>query len=155
MAKTKNKLKGLRSTEKKAHAQEVAATIKEVNTNKNEKLQNYQKWKKLQYWHYLIILSLCTIIIGFSFIIGLVFLKDIKKIEWVLVGFGVILLVLWFILGWQKNRQAAQYFNDSRRRYQPTLTEEEATIKKARKIILATAIIVLTTSLIMLLITSL
>ncbi|WP_425380592.1 hypothetical protein [Spiroplasma endosymbiont of Stenodema calcarata] len=151
MAKKKNifkKLHQLKQEEKETHQKEVAEIVNETYQNHNLKLDTYQNLKRITWFNYLIAILVSAILVGFSFILGIFAFKDIKKTEWIVVSFLAIILLIWLILGWYKNKTAAAYFNDHRRRYQPTLTDEEAKIKKIRSVLLIIAAILLICSLI-------
>ncbi|AOX43802.1 hypothetical protein S100390_v1c04590 [Spiroplasma sp. NBRC 100390] len=151
MAKKKNifkQLHELKQEQKKTHQKEVAEIVDDTYQNHTLKLETYQKLKRITWFHCLIAVLISAIIVGFSFLLGVFAFKDIKKTEWIVVSFLVIILLIWFILGWYKNKTAAAYFNDHRRRYQPTLTDDEANIKKIRNILLIIAAILLISSLI-------
>lgn len=151
MAKKKNvfkQLHELKQEQKKIHQKEVTEIVDEKYQNHNLKLETYQKLKRITLLHCLIALLISSVIIGLSFLLGIFAFKDIKKTEWIVVSFLVIIILIWFILGWYKNKTAAAYFNDHRRRYQPTLTDEEANIKKIHNIILIIAAPLLISSLI-------
>lgn len=151
MEKKKNifkELHQLKREEKEIHEKEVKEIVEETYHNQTIKLETYQKLKKITWYHYLIAILTSAFLLGISFLLGIFAFKDIKKTEWIVVSFFVLILLIWLILGWYKNKQAAAYFNDHRRRYQPTLTDEEAIIKKTRKILLIIAGILLISSVI-------
>ncbi|ALA97727.1 hypothetical protein SKUN_00837 [Spiroplasma kunkelii CR2-3x] len=151
MSKKKNmfkELNKLKREEKEIHEKEVKEIVEETYHNQTIKLETYQKLKKITWYHYLIAISTSAFLLGISFLLGIFAFKDIKKTEWIVVSFFVLILLIWLILGWYKNKQAIVYFNDHRRRYQPTLTDEEAIIKKTRKILLIIAGILLISSVI-------
>nr|CAK99416.1 hypothetical transmembrane protein [Spiroplasma citri] len=151
MAKKKNifkELHRLKQEEKEIHEKEVKEIVEETYHNQTIKLETYQKLKKITWYHYLIAILTSAILLGISFLLGIFAFKDIKKTEWIVVSFFVLILLIWLILGWYKNKQATAYFNDHCRRYQSTLTDEEAIIKKNRKILLIIAGILLISSLI-------
>ncbi len=151
MAKKKNifkELHQLKREEKEIYGKEVKEIVEETYHNQTIKLETYQKLKKLLWYHYLITTLTSVILLVISFLLGIFAFKDIKKTEWIVVSFFVLILLIWLILGWYKNKQAAAYFNDHRRRYQPALTDEEAIIKKTRKILLIIAGILLISSII-------
>ncbi|MFU0251960.1 hypothetical protein [Spiroplasma sp. Moj] len=151
MAKKKNifkELHQLKREEKEIHEKEVKEIVEETYHNQTIKLETYQKLKKITWYHYLIAILTSAFLLGISFLLGIFAFKDIKKTEWIVVSFFVLILLIWLILGWYKNKQAAAYFNDHRHRYQPTLTDEEAIIKKTRKILLIIAGILLISSII-------
>ncbi|WP_374696481.1 hypothetical protein [Spiroplasma endosymbiont of Polydrusus formosus] len=151
MTKKKNifkELHHLKQEEKQTHQKEVNEIVNETYHNQTTKLETYHKLKKINWYHYLIAILTSASLVGICFLLGIFFFKDIKKTEWVVVSFFIVILLIWLILGWYKNKQVSAYFNDHRRRYQLTLTDGEAKIKKTRNILLINAGILLICSLI-------
>ncbi|QHX36860.1 hypothetical protein [Spiroplasma sp. BIUS-1] len=148
--KTSNfkKLKDLREQEKQAHKQQVQDKVSEVSKDPLNSQMRFIDSKKLRWYDYLIALFISAIIIGFSFIIGIFAFKDIDKTEWITTAFALLSILSWLIIGYIKNRQVAKFYNDTRRRYQTTLSEEEGFLRRISKIALLICLVLTITSII-------
>jgi hypothetical protein len=80
----------------------------------------------MKWWHYLTALIIGLILTGISFAIN--YTIDLQTANYFNYGmmFGILLFMM--IINYWKNRQAAKFFNDRRRRYQRTLRIGEAKV---------------------------
>ncbi|AUB31875.1 hypothetical protein [Spiroplasma floricola] len=149
--KTSNfqKLKDLRENEKQAHSQQVQDKVSEISKDPIGSKTKYMDSKKLRWYDYLIALLISLVLIGFSFIIGIFAFKSLEKSEWMITAFALLSILIWLIIGWIKNRQVAKFYNDARRRYQTTLSEEEGFLRRISKITLLVCLVLTITSIIM------
>ncbi|AGR41456.1 hypothetical protein [Spiroplasma taiwanense] len=143
------KLKDLREQEKLAHKQEISDKVKKLNSDPLETRTKFIHSKKLRWYDYLIIFGFSTFIIGLAFILGIFAFQNIEKTEWIITAIAVFGLLVWLILGWYKNKQVAKFYNDVRRRYQSSLSEEEGHLRRISKIILLICLILVITSIIL------
>ncbi|WP_338984625.1 hypothetical protein [Spiroplasma endosymbiont of Diplazon laetatorius] len=148
--KTSNfqKLKDLREQEKQAHKQQVQDKVSEVSRDPIGSQTRYIESKKLRWYDYLIALGISAGVIGISFILGIFAFKDFSKTEWITTASALIALLTWLIIGYIKNRQVAKFYNDTRRRYQTTLSEEEGFLRRISKIALLICLVLTITSII-------
>lgn len=91
----------------------------------------YNQVKKMQWWHYLISFAIAIFFTGLSFLIGYLTKNSSKAPDyqgagWASLGFVFLLILLFMVINYLKNRNAAKYFHDKRRRYQRTLSLLEA-----------------------------
>lgn len=148
----KPSLKSISKERKEAHKQHVADKISEIQSDGIERETDYLSSKKLRWYDYIIIIAVCAILIGVSFIISIFTLNDLIKTEYFTSMFGIIALVIWLIMGFIRNNNTAKFYNDSRRRYQSTFTVEEGRNRRISKIILFIGLVLLVTTTILLLI---
>ncbi|WP_166508471.1 hypothetical protein [Spiroplasma chinense] len=140
-------IKDLRKQQKEAHEQQVSDKIDSITRDPLETGRQFADSKKLRWYDYISIVAISAAIIGFSFLIGIFALNAIAKTEWVLALATLTTLLTWLILGWFKNKKVAEFFNDSRRRYQTTLTTWEGHLRRILKIIFGICSILLVTTL--------
>ncbi|AHI53121.1 hypothetical protein [Spiroplasma culicicola] len=141
-------LKDLSKQNRLAHKQEVEDIVKDVQTDFLNREYDYNNAKRLNLIDYILIVLISATLVGLSFIIAIFGLKDISKTEYFTTASGAILLFTALIMGFIRNNNSAKFYNDSRRRYQPTFTEEEARNRRISKIILFTSLILLIVSII-------
>ncbi|AGR42334.1 hypothetical protein [Spiroplasma diminutum] len=148
--KTSNfkKLKDLREQEKQAHNQQVQDKVSKISEDPIGNQTRYIDSKKLRWYDYLIALAISSCIIGFSFIIGIFVYKSTEKSEWIVTAFALLSLLAFLFTNWIKNKKVAKFYNDTRRRYQTTLSEEEGYLRRISKIILLVCLVLSITSVI-------
>ncbi|AUM62847.1 hypothetical protein [Spiroplasma monobiae] len=142
------KLKDLREQEKQAHKQKVQDKVSDITKDPLSTQSKFIESKKLRWYDYLIVLSISAFVTGISFILGIFAFKDIEKTEWVTTASALLSLLTWLIIGYIKNRQVAKFYNDTRRRYQTTLSEEEGFLRRISKIALLICLVLTITSII-------
>ncbi|ASP28189.1 hypothetical protein SCORR_v1c04150 [Spiroplasma corruscae] len=146
--KTRSQIKEVRKAIKDEHNQYVNNKIDQMFENPIQRQMNFDKSRKLRLYDYFIIVTLALLMIGLSFIISIFIIKDINMVSWVTSAFTLICLFSAIVTGWLKNNLVAKFFNDKRRRYQTTMTEEEGLFRRIIKIILFTSLILLIISII-------
>lgn len=143
MMAEKDKLKNYRASQKKVHDAEINEQITQVyKTGYEQKrlLAEYHEQKRMKWWSWLAILIIVGFGVGFSYLTGWLAIDSAKAPNWQAVGWfslaytALIFAIIW-VLGLIKNREAAKYFNDRRRRYQKTFQDWEAKIQLIRKIL--------------------
>jgi len=120
--------KAIHQQDKEAHQREVNEIIQETYyaPGSKQRTKEYQKAKTMKWWHYLTALIIGLILTGISFAIN--YTIDLQTANYFNYGmmFGILLFMM--IINYWKNRQAAKFFNDRRRRYQRTLRIGEAKV---------------------------
>ncbi|AHI54187.1 hypothetical protein SSABA_v1c07850 [Spiroplasma sabaudiense Ar-1343] len=143
MKKKPSTLKQLRKDQKEIHKKEVTAVIDETynSSDSHDRKSNYKLAKSLNWIEILGTIVCSLVFVAIAFLVD-VFALPGKYFASTMTTILIVLgLIIWLVLGWVKNRQAANYYNDARRRYLPTMTDDEALIVKIRKLILIFVII--------------
>ncbi|WP_338971845.1 hypothetical protein [Spiroplasma endosymbiont of Panorpa germanica] len=136
-------LKELKADQKEIHNKEVDEVIKDTYYSEDtlNKKAKYRYNKSLRWYEVLIATVISGILLMIAFLVDVYAMPGkyfASTMTTILIVFG---LVVWLVLGWIKNRQAAKHYNDARRRYLPTLSDEEAWIAKIRKLMLIFVIV--------------
>ncbi|ATZ18892.1 hypothetical protein ESOMN_v1c05100 [Williamsoniiplasma somnilux] len=140
MENKKTKLKDYRLSQKKTHEIEVAEAINETYTNRSQ-LSHYNQIKRIKWSSWLIVLTIVVIGAGLTWLVGYLAINSEKAPNWQATGWfslaytSVIFLIYW-VIGFVRNKEAAKFFNDRRRRYQRTIQDWEAKIYLTKKILL-------------------
>ncbi len=148
MSKENNYIKEKQKKAKLEHNQYVQDKISQVLDNPMEKQLSFRNSKRLRYYDYIIIILACLFAIGISFLISIYLLKNISRTEWVTAAFTVFSIIGGLVTSWLKNNYVANYYNDKRKRYQTTLSDEEGTMRRIAKIFLITGAILLIVSIV-------
>ncbi|AXK51490.1 hypothetical protein [Spiroplasma alleghenense] len=140
---TFKQLKELKADQKEIHEAEVKDVIKETYQGPDsfEQKTKYRFAKSLRWYEILITVIISGIFLMIAFLVDIYAMPGkyfASTMTTILIVFG---LLVWLIMGWIKNRRAAGYYNDARRRYLATMTDEEAWIVKIRKLVLIFVII--------------
>ncbi|PPE06842.1 hypothetical protein [Mesoplasma corruscae] len=106
------------------------------NFNRTSTEYKYKYNKKLRYYHYLIVVAFVFVYTIVTFLLTY-FLNNTQENLWeYLITSAAFLFLLFAIInGWLRNRKTAKFFNDSRKRYHSTFTEEEGKSKKISKVL--------------------
>jgi len=131
--KWQQQLKNLDQAKNDYFNQEVDEIIQQTY-EENEayhRLVTYNQAKKMQWWHYLISFGVAFFFTGLSFLIGYLTKNsnkapDYQAAGWASLGFVFLLILLFMVINYNKNRNAEKYFHDKRRRYQRTFSFVEA-----------------------------
>jgi len=110
----------------------------------NEQLKYYKKIKAMKWWSYLIALTIAIILTGISLIVFYT-TNNSRVLNYVNIGIILLMLITIVVINYVKNNSAAKYFNDKKRRYQRTLTDEEAKVFLTLKILFLGLILFLPT----------
>lgn len=134
--------KALDKAKREYFDQEVNEIMTEtyVENEAYDRLIHYNETKKMRWWHYCISFGIALFLTGLSFLIGYLTRNssktpDYQATGWASLGFSVLLILVFMIINYVKNRSAERYFRDKRRRYQRTLSDTEAKQFLALKIL--------------------
>lgn len=135
-------LKELRSEQKKEHNRQTKILMEEAEGRHQSRSQRseYQSNLHLRWYDWIIIVTLVAAGIGVSFLVGYLTLNSAKMpnwwgASWFAFAYLFVLILIWWILGYWKNKNAEKYYNDRRRRYQKTFTIEEAKCRRFRRLL--------------------
>ncbi|ATZ16563.1 hypothetical protein JN01_0226 [Entomoplasma freundtii] len=136
-------LKALRKNQKLVHNKETAEILTETDKIQHQAghKSEYKATSRLRWFDWLISAIILLVGIGMSFLVGYLTLKSKQTPNWwgasyFAFAYLFVLILIWWMLGYWKNKAAEKYFNDKRRRYQKTYTLEEAKYRRFRNLIL-------------------
>jgi len=121
-------LKELDAEERESYEHAAKEIADEVYATDDFELQvkKYNHQKKMKWWSYLTALGIGIGLTLIAVIIGLTTSWQIAN--YYDYGIGVSFVIVLMVLAWSRNRYAASFFNDKRKRYQRTLTLGEAKV---------------------------
>ena len=86
----KSSIRSINKERKRAHQQQVADKVLDIQSDGIEREADYFSSKKLRWYDYIIIVALCALITGLSFILGIFAFKSLPKTEFITTTFGAI-----------------------------------------------------------------
>jgi cytochrome c biogenesis protein CcdA len=119
-------LKELDAEERESYEHAAKQIADEVYGADDFELQvkKYNRQKKMKWWSYLTSFGIAIGLTLVAVIIGLTTSWHVSN--YYDYGVAVSFVIVLMILAWSRNRYAARFFNDKRKRYQRTLTLTEA-----------------------------